>query len=245
VSRLGRVVALLAVATFLAWLVRSRARHARTRWRQAFAALGKEPRQTSEGLAEVGREEPDALEREHPFGFVVEHLISVRSMSPPLRLITAVAFGQLLAVALLLVLHPLLDDQLATGTSGFSAPRVPLWIFRASLISLALAVSFLLSGALQATWSLRLLTLGLFAVLFHPRVASAVTWVQDGLLLALWVWGIALWLAQRGTRAARGAAVQPLWASASSCSGGLPWQTQRLRRSPSWWIPNSTLQPPP
>ena len=92
-----------------------------------------------------------------------EHLISFATMDPPLRFISALAIAQLFAAAVLVALSnfsgPLRIADVKSGAPIYAHE----WVFMASILSLALAWSFVITGALQAHWSVLLVVLGIFS----------------------------------------------------------------------------------
>jgi hypothetical protein len=178
-------------------------------------------------------------------------LISLRTMSRPLRVATIVALVQLGLVGLLLATHDLPQPQVAAGiASNFSSARLPLITFVAVTLSLGLGWCFLLIGALRVHWRLRLAVVALVTVAlgFYPVVQlrsdagltgqpfateRVLAWMQLGVLAVCWIWAISLALVGRspsrrlkaapeGPPATRSAAADPGRSDTVAARGSRP-----------------------
>ncbi len=130
---------------------------------------------------------------------VRERFISFRTMDPPLRLVAGVAIAQLVATAIMI------------GANSWLTDTTP-WILPASIVSLAMAWTFVLCGAMESHWSVTLLVLLLFSYViwadkapFHlspghdPR--SAVMTLRLVLSAAVWLLAGYVSLRRRSIRA--------------------------------------------
>ncbi|MFI5271788.1 MAG: hypothetical protein ACHQ4H_01990 [Ktedonobacterales bacterium] len=144
-------------------------------------------------LDEIETEADDDDDEAGFFHMLAEHMIHIRSMTPSLRLVTGFALGQLVAVALLIVLHPLMRTAISVGTRDNSTIQMPLVIFAACLVFLEVAWTFVLAGAFHAHWIVRLLLLGIFTYVFG-FTPSPVANVHTAMLVILWAWALGVGL---------------------------------------------------
>lgn len=149
--------------------------------------------------AHTATDEEHELEDEHEAGLgaaLREKVISLRTMQPALRLITGIAIAQLAASVLLIALHGLRLPMLEVGWSGVHVTQMPVAIFVICVVFLTVSWSFVLTGALRSQWIVRLAALGFFSwLMLFPPAPSAMILVRYGLVALLWLWGIAMWLA--------------------------------------------------
>jgi hypothetical protein len=142
-------------------------------------------------------------------------LISVRTMRRPLQVVTVLVFIQLGLVAVLLATHGLPQPQVQAGITGnFSSAHLPLAAMVVITLSLGLGWCFILTGAQQVHWGLRLpvialvtIALGFFPVFQltsdsglegSPYAQEAdLAWVQLGILSLVWAWSTGVLLAER------------------------------------------------
>jgi hypothetical protein len=140
-------------------------------------------------------------------------LISVRTMSRPLRAVTYVVFVQLGLAALLIATHNFPQPEVQAGISNnFQSAHLPLSAMIVITLSLGIGWCFILTGAQQVDWRLRLpvvalvtIALGYFPVVqlqsgqegspFIEEVRLA--WVQLGILSFFWAWSIGTLLMER------------------------------------------------
>jgi hypothetical protein len=136
-------------------------------------------------------------------------------MSRPLRAVTAGAFLQLGLAAILLATHGLPQPQVQAGVSNnLSSTHLPLASMVVITLSFGLGWCFILTGAQQVHWGLRLLVtalvtiaLGFFPVFKLIRDSSlegrpfaqevGLAWIQLGILSLLWAWSIGALLIER------------------------------------------------
>ena len=142
--------------------------------------------------APTSHPEPDSIGRAI-VAEIRDRIISFKTMDPPLRLLVALAIAQLIAAAILI------------GASSIGSQAND-WIFDATVVSLALAWSFVLCGALESHWSVMLLVLSLFTyVMWTDRIAFAPSAAADPraalmslrIVLLVLVWVLAGYLSVR------------------------------------------------
>jgi hypothetical protein len=171
------------------------------------------PSNSSIGIDPATNEDRDDQDSPGILARLRSQLISVRTMSRPLRAVTYVAFVQLGLAALLLATHNLPQPQVQAGISNnFQSAHLPLSAMVAITLSLGLGWCFVLTGAQQVDWRLRLpvvalvtIALGYFPVIqlqsgqegspFTEEMRLA--WVQLGILSLFWAWSIGVLLAER------------------------------------------------
>lgn len=167
-------------------------------------------RATTTGVAVATRSSESRPDGQRPedegiFAALRRRLINFKTMSWPLRIVTALGFAQLVLVGVLTVLRDKLAAQALTPTNATGLPlAIPQVIFFALLGSFVLAWTCALTGALHSQWLVRLLSLWVFTTLVvsvqRPGVLGE---IQAGLLLVLWLWGGVLWLIEARSGADR------------------------------------------
>jgi len=126
-----------------------------------------------------------------------ERAISLRTMPRPLRLITGLAVAQVLAAALLLVLrdHGPQAPQVSVYVVDNQLVSVSVPVLVATIVLLALAWSYLVSGVLHAHRLVRVAALALFTwAMWHEGVVphDRGIWTAGGIALLVAVWLIAV-----------------------------------------------------
>lgn len=136
-------------------------------------------------------------EREGILSMLRERMIKLEGMPRSLRLITGLTFGQMLAVAVLMVLQLLPQPMLAVSWQNRQTTQMPVVVFVTSVLFLAVAWTFVLSGAIHGHWLLRLPVLGIFTfVLLSEPVPELVVLVRALMLVALWGWAAGIVVAR-------------------------------------------------
>lgn len=171
----------------------------------------------TEGASGTGTHEAGETEEgtgaEGVFATLRHKMLRVSTMTPSLRLFTGLAAGELLAVVILVALHPLLGAQMPVGTSDHQATQMPVAVFVAAVLFLWVAWSLLLGGAMTGHWILRAPILAVFTyLLLAPPVPTLAGTARLVLLVALWGWAflatLVPWAARRSrSKHARAAAV--------------------------------------
>jgi len=154
---------------------------------------------------------PEA-QREHEesaAGAVREKLISLRTMDRPLRLITGLAIAQLVAAAVLILIHSFPQPAVAVSWQAGITTHMPAIIFALCFAFLVIATSFIITGALYGHWIVRIASLAIFSYVAVFPPADAVTHtIRIVLVAVLWLWAAILTVEQikatrRGTLSPR------------------------------------------
>lgn len=151
----------------------------------------------TEHSAEGARDEPheeagveEAREEEERFWPALRaRMLSWRTMTPSLRLITGVAIAQLIAAAAIIALHGLRLPQVGLGLQNGHAIQMAAPFFWASIAFTIISMAFLMTAALMMRWPIRLIALALFSALMlstpAPLAFSVFRWVS---IAILWLW---------------------------------------------------------
>jgi hypothetical protein len=150
-----------------------------------------------------------------------QRAISLRTLSAPLRLIVWLAIAQLILIGVAISARDLGLSAMVVSTADDGSPiMMPTMSFALSLLSLAFAFSFLLTGALKSPWYVRFPLLIIFSLAAIVQVGGVIPAPEDptvsleahslagtlsvaevGVLLLLWMWALVVMLIDwRATR---------------------------------------------
>ncbi len=130
-------------------------------------------------------------------------LISVRTMDWPLRLVTGLAVGQLLACGALIALRDATTSRVSVAVVDQHLVEMPLAIFLVSVFFVSLAWTYLLAGAFSAHWAARIVAALAFTagvLYFSPAESAGVYALVLVLLAGVWALGVPGLAGWRGGR---------------------------------------------
>ena len=126
---------------------------------------------------------------------------SLRTMEPPLHLITGIAVAELLVAAVLLIVYWRPSDPVTVAHSGTLQVQMDWYVFWIALSFLIVAWSFFLTGASHGGVSF-LLVLAAFTYATWPSLAANRTVTPWLMVIGVWAWGSVTWWRNRAAHGA-------------------------------------------